>query len=408
MDELQRRAVIRGGVTFLVVAILGSLLVSALGGDGTQGATTPNISPPSSPSVSVAPAEPQAWLAWVPGGLPSSFGDLVAGVAGVTASTTAAADIAWLTASFDANGDALDQPAPPMMIPMDATAVDPTFAAFLPQPERQLVQNLRQGEAIVSETEAQLRGIGAGGTFVFDGGVRLRVAGTLPDDLMGAYELLVTRDTGRRIGVVGDRYVLFHVKPSVAASPDTLVGDITDLVPSDAPYPAVEIRAPGETAYLRANDRAMPPLLLKRTFGEFQAHPGTGTALVIDPSWVQDNIRSATLPLLGTVTCNDRIITLLKQVVRGLGRSQQTDLITDVGTCYDPTIVPDDPSGPLTAAAWGASIAVNPALNAPGNNPEQSKDLVHAFYRWGFGWGGNDAYPQGALFRYRKATTPQD
>ena len=45
-----------------------------------------------------------------------------------------------------------------MMIPMEVTGVDPTFAAFIPEPERQLVQNLRPGEGILSESEANLRG----------------------------------------------------------------------------------------------------------------------------------------------------------------------------------------------------------------------------------------------------------
>src|SRR5215211_6716002 len=134
MDDLQRTALIRGVATFVIVAIVGSLLVSTTGGDSA--ATSASASSSAEPSVSVEPAEPEAWLAWVPGGLPSSFGDLVAGVPDVTASTTAAADIAWLTASFDANGSAVDQPRAPMMIPLDVTAVDPTFAAFVPQPER--------------------------------------------------------------------------------------------------------------------------------------------------------------------------------------------------------------------------------------------------------------------------------
>jgi hypothetical protein len=406
MDDLHRRALIRGVTTFLAVAILGSLVVAAAGGGGapvaTPGATTPST------SASIAPAEPQAWLAWVPGGLPSSFGDLVAGVPDVTASTTAAADIAWLTASFGSDGESVDQPKPSMMIPLDVTAVDPTFAAFVPQPERQLVQNLRPGEAIMSEGEAQLRGLGAGATLVFDGGAQLTVAGTLPDALMGAYEVLVSRDTGRQIGVSEDRYVLFHAKPSANASPEDFITAFRALLPADAPYPAVEVRAPGETAYLRANDRALSPLLLKRTFGEFQAHPGDGTSLVIDPRWVQDNIRSVTLPVLGTVTCNEEILRLLKRAVGNLATAQEADLITDVGACFDPLIDPGDPNGPLAEAAWGVSIAINPSSNTPGDQPTQSKTLVQEMYRWGFGWAGNDAYPQGALFRYRTALTPKD
>jgi hypothetical protein len=408
MDDLHRRALLRGVTTFLAVAILGSLLVAvAGGGEDTSAATSPGASTPS-PSVSPAPAEPQAWLAWVPGGLPSGFGDLIAGVPDVTATTTAAADTAWLTASFDANGDAVDQTRSPMMIPLDVTAVDPTFAAFVPQPERQLVQNLRTGEAIISEGEAQLRGLGPGATLLFEGGEELTVAGTLPNGLMGGYEVLVTRVTGRRIGVADDRYVLFHAKPSTKPTPEGFISAFGELLPADTSYPAVEVRAPGTTAYLRANDRALPPLLLKREFGEFQAHTGDSTLLVIDPRWVQENIRSATLPLLGTVTCNEKVLVLLKQAVRHLVRMQAADAITDVGACYDPTATPSDPSGPLTAAAWGASIELNPSANAPGDKPTQSKELVHELYRWGFGWGGNDAYPQGALFRFRKALSPQD
>jgi hypothetical protein len=99
---------------------------------------------------------------------------------------------------------------------------------------------------------------------------------------------------------------------------------------------------------------------------------------------------------------------LLKQAMRAITDAGASGAITDVGACFDPVASPDDPSGPLTAAAWGASILLNPAGNAPGDQPNQSKDLVHEMYRWGYGWGGNDAYPQGALFRYRKPPTAQD
>jgi hypothetical protein len=405
MDELLRRALIRGVTTFVAVAAVGSVIVAATSGGGGNDATATSNEPSS--AVSVGPPEPQTWLAWVPGGLPSGFGDLVSGVPQITASTTAAADIAWLTSSFDANGDPVDQPQQPMMIPLDTTAVDPTFTAFVPQPERQLVQNLRAGQAIISEGEAQLRGIGAGGTLVFQGGQQLTVAGTLPDDLMGAYEVLVTRETGRHIGVAHDRYVLFHAKPAAATKPGAFVSALQALLPTDAAYPAVEVRAPGDATYLRANDRSLPPLVLKRTFGEFQAH-AEGTNLVIDPTWVQDNVRSVTLPVLGTVTCNDAIVPSLKQAVRLLVAANQSAAVTDVGACFAPTLSVDGPNGTIDEGSWGVSIQLDPSANAPGEAPQQSKTLVQAMERSGFGWAGTDAYPQGALFRYQKATKAQD
>src|SRR3954470_21705054 len=194
MDALERRALTRGLVTFVGVALIGSTVVW-FGGRSDAGSAEPTGSTGPSPSTSVAAPTPEAWLAWVPGGLPSGFGDLVSTVPDVTATTTATADIAWMTASLDANGDGVDQPEPPMMIPMDVTGVDPTFASFLPQPEGQLVENLDPGQGILAESEANLRGLGTGSTLLFRGGQQVDVVGTLPDALMGAYEVLVPRET---------------------------------------------------------------------------------------------------------------------------------------------------------------------------------------------------------------------
>lgn len=410
MDALERRALTRGLATFVAIAIVGSAIVWALGHDSEASAPPAATSTSPTPSGPAEAPTPQAWLAWVPGGLPSGFGDLVSTVPDVTASTTATADIAWMTASLDANGDGVDQPKAPLMIPMDVTGIDATFASFIPQPERQLVQNLRPDEGILSESEAHLRGLGAGATLVFRGGAQIDIVGTLPDALMGSYELLVTRATGEDIAVTRERYSLFHVRSSGNLTADDLLPAFLDLLPTDTPYPAVEIRAPGEAAYLRANDRVVPPVLLKETFGEFQAHPDPTEPgrIVIDPTWIHDNIQSATLPVLGTVTCHSRTIPLLKRAVHAIVAAGLADQIVDVGTCFEPVASDGDPSGPLTPAAWGASIQLNPSSNPPGERPTQPKAIVQEMYRIGFGWGGNDAYPQGALFRYRKPAAAQD
>src|SRR4249920_1666091 len=146
MDALRRRALTRGVATFVAVAAIGSTFVWVLDRGGDSAATSSPTPTQASPSTSVAPPAPQAWLTWVPGGLPESYGDLVSTVPDVVASTTATADVAWMTASLDADGNGVDEPQAPMMIPIETTGIDPTFAAFIPEPERQLVQNLRPGE----------------------------------------------------------------------------------------------------------------------------------------------------------------------------------------------------------------------------------------------------------------------
>jgi hypothetical protein len=406
MDALERSALIRGLVTFVGVALIGSSIVW-LGGRNEAGSAPPPSSGPV-PSESQAAPTPEAWLTWVPGGLPSGYGDLVSTVPDVTATTTATADVAWMTASLDANGDGVDQPASPMMIPMDVTGVDPTFATFIPEPERQLVQNLRPGQGILSESEANLRHLGTGATLLFRGGVKIDIVGTLPDALMGAYELLVPRETGQQIGVTHERYVLFNVRSHASVTVADLITAFAALLPVATPYPAVEVRAPGTTAYLRANDRVIPPLFLKEQFGEFTAHPSTPGHIVIDPRWVQDHIQSATLPVLGSITCNADMLPLLKRAIHQIVADGASSSITDVGLCFDKVASPTDPSGPLTPAAWGVSIQLDPSSNAPGERPTMPKAIVQQMYKVGFGWAGNDAYPQGSLFRYRTVTAARD
>jgi hypothetical protein len=409
MDALERRALTRGLVTFAAVALIGSTIVW-LGSRTDVGSSPPASATGPTPSVSVTPPTPEAWLAWVPGGLPLGFGDLVSTVPDVTAATTATADIAWMTASLDANGDGVDQPEPPWMIPMDTTGVDPTFASFLPEPERQRVENLRPGQGILSESEANLRGLGTGSTLLFQGGQQVDIVGMLPDALMGAYELLVPRETGLKLGVTTERYVLFHVKSNASLTADELIPALSDLLPVQTPYPAVEVRAPGDTEYLRANDRVMPPLLLKQTFGEFEAHPDASKPghIVIEQRWVQDHIESATLPILGSIECNADILTALKRAIHAIAAAGQAASITDVGLCFAPVSTVHDPSGPLAPADWGVSIQLNPSSNPPGEQPTMPRSIIQQMYKVGFGWAGNDAYPQGALFRYRTVSAPRD
>ena len=93
-----------------------------------------------------------------------------------------------------------------------------------------------------------------------------------------------------------------------------------------------------------------------------------------------------------------RDITQINDFIRAELRGER-NLASGVGT---------DPEGPLTARPFGAAIVLNPATNKPGDPPEQSSELVQAMARSGFGWAGTDAFPQGALFRFRGRTSIQD
>ena len=347
----------------------------------------------------------------MPGGLPASYGDLVGTVPDVVASTTATADIAWMTASLDADGNGVDEPQAPMMIPIETTGIDPTFAAFIPEPERQLVQNLRPGEGILSESEANLRGLGPGATLLFRGGEQIDVIGTLPDALMGDYELLVTRDTARLLGVTHERYVLFHVRPGSDLTPTDLIPAFRDLLPADTPYPAVEVRAPGETAFLRANDRAITPIALKRKFGEFTARPDPHRC---DPTRHRSHVDQRQHPVGDAAAARHDHLSHEDPVLveAGDARLDRRRFERRDHRCrrvLRPDCLARRPERAAHRGRVGSRRSCStPPDNLPGDRPTQPKDLVQEMYRWGYGWGGNDAYPQGALFRYRKPPTAQD
>jgi hypothetical protein len=403
MDEATRRALIRALGAFVAVLVAGSAAVFTVGLLRDQGQPQATGTPSPSASAPVTPG-PQAdtWLTWVPGGLPEGFGPQLTTVPAVGAVSVETADVAWMTGSVDPAGDPVDQPLDPYRIPIDVTGFDPAFAAFVPEPERRLVSDLQPGEGILSETAAGIRGFAEGGTMTFDTGQIVTIVGTLPDTMMGGYELLVTRPTAETIGVTHERYVLFHLRANATAYPGRLSQLFLPYIPPTAPFGVAEVRAPGDTRYLRANDRELPPALLKERFGEFAAYPDPASPgrIRIDPTWVDANIVTQDVPILGPVTCHEKVIRYLTHVMEGLRSADRASMIEDVGTCFDPVADPTDPSGPFTGRPFGAAIDLNQAKNHPGDPPDQPYALLRAMYKGGFGWGGRDDYPQGALFRY--------
>ncbi len=400
MDDLIQRALIRAATAFTAVLLVGGsglFLVQNLGQSDDAEPIEP--SPTLSPSAPPKPVSREAWLAWVPGGLPEGFGSTLTTVPDVSLATTATAGIAWMTRSLDGAGAVVDDPSDPYMIPIDTTGVEPVFASFVPEPERRLVESLDPGEAILSESAAALRDVGEGATLEFQPDVSISVIGTLPDPLAGGYEMLVTRATAEDLGITRERYVLFNAPTE--ADPAALAEDFLPLVPADAPFPVVEVRAPGQAKYLRANDGELPPIQLKIKFGEFTAQPGAEGSIEIDPAWVQENILTAALPQIGTVSCHRKTIYLLKQAMKQVAEQELTDVVGEAGLCFDAVADPDSPDGPLTSRAFGASVEIDPSQDEPGASPAQEPELVQIMERWGFGWAGEDAWAQGALFRYQ-------
>ena len=90
MDDVTRSALIRGVAAFAVVLTVGSVVVYAAGRlDRSEAAVSPSAtavvtSAPSNPGTQT----PEAWLAWVPGGLPDGFASQMTAIPVIDDTTT--------------------------------------------------------------------------------------------------------------------------------------------------------------------------------------------------------------------------------------------------------------------------------------------------------------------------------
>jgi hypothetical protein len=356
------------------------------------------------PAIATTPATPSTFLVWVPRGLPAGFADRVASLPKVQAMAVVAEDDAWLRRSWSATGVVVDRPPAGYAIPIDTAAVDPqTFADFVPPADRASVAALGTGDAILGSTSATLRGLGVGSTLDV-GGRSLRITAVLPDQDVGAAELVVSRSTGARLGVTQDRYLVVQPAPGRRITAAAFRHRVAPFLPPDLGIDrAVQVRAPGDTPYFRAGDAVLPPVLVKSLFGEFAARPGaqTGT-LQVDPAWIRSNIESTSVPVLGRVTCNRGIVPQLRSAMQHVRAAGLGHAVTSYHGCFVPRYIGWSDANMLSYHSWGIAFDVNLGSNLRGESPHQDPRLVRTLARWGFAWGGTWIVPDGSHFEFHR------
>lgn len=396
--RLRSSARVAGGVVagFIAGAVLTLSIQSAGRLPAGHGSSAPSPRPTEPVTI---PEAPGTFLAWTPGGLPDGFRQGLRTLAIVRRAVVVESDTTWLTKSFSSSGEVVDDPPPGFAIPLEVAAVDPReYAPFLPPADRGVLGDLADGFGVLGESSAQLRGLGPGAVLRF-GRVDIQVSAILPDELMGANELLVSRSRAQALGLTHDRYAL--IQPRSRPTDRRLEHALSPLVPPDLP---VQVRAPGETPYFRQGDAVLPPVQIKLAFGEFAAAPDPTRPgyLRIDPAWERSHIDTQRVPILGRVTCNVLIFPQLRGALRELVRRGLQDTITSYAGCYARRYTNRDPNQAISHHTWGIALDLNVPQNPFGAPPHQDPRLVRVFERWGFIWGGRFIRPDGMHFEYRR------
>lgn len=399
------RARARHRRSFLAFAGLCLLVAGAL--LWTRDARTPPAQVGASPSPTTAhesPAQPTvepipAWLAWVPGGFPPNFRERIDDAPALLEVIVVAGDTRWMSASHDTDGNVVDRPHAPYRIPIDAFAVDPDeYGPFLPDGTRDaVVKALRDGEAVLGASSAELRRLGVGGVMSF-GDQQVRVGAVAPDEVVGWSEMLVSRSTGTRLGITTDRYLLALAPPQQTLR--GFEGTVRSLLPADSYLRVVE---PGGTRYVRVASGVNPPIVMKKAFGEFPAYPRADDPayLNVSPRWRDKNIQTRTVPILGEVTCNVAFFPALEGALQELVDRGLDDLINIYSGCYAARTVARSETAPPSQHAYGAAIDIDAPTNGYGDTtPAMDSRVVDVFEDWGFIWGGNFLVPDGMHFEF--------
>lgn len=365
--------------------------------------TSPVTGPIGGPSVVGPDVDPGArgdgsvLLVWTAGGLPSGFAGDVAAIDEVTALTLVHGDLLALQSTRNADGAVVTTTADGWGIPFDAFAVDPaSYAPFQPPAAAETVRALQPGEAILTESSSRFRNIGVGGTLTFPGG-SVTVSGIVDDESGGGAEAIVHRADAGRLGISGERFLLL-----TDSDRDRVMQRIRDVTPSDKP---LSLRNSAQARWLRHGDRVEPQVMVKRVFGEFQFRDRSGRDIQIEQAWVDANIRTESVPILGRITCHRVIIPHVRDAMAELessGKAHTVDPSKYAG-CYNPRRIAAGQG--LSRHTWGLALDLNIGSNPRGTYDSQDPALVQALTSRGFSWGGTWEFPDPGHYEFTARPT---
>lgn len=125
-----------------------------------------------------------------------------------------------------------------------------------------------------------------------------------------------------------------------------------------------------------------------------------------DPAWVELNIATASVPILGSVRCHRLVLPQLSGALHEIVERGLAGEIRSYDGCFVPRFIGRDPSRPLSMHAFGLALDLNARANAFGTRGTMHPEIVSVFERWGFEWGGWWSEPDPMHFELSRIVRP--
>ncbi|MFZ2502536.1 MAG: M15 family metallopeptidase, partial [Nocardioides sp.] len=188
-----------------------------------------------------------------------------------------------------------------------------------------------------------------------------------------------------------------------AASPQSVRPLIQQIVGDDI---SVQILGPNlditvqQTAVLTGGSVAA-------AVGSFSYTVLGGGRIAPDPAWVRANIRTAEVPILGTVTCHRVVLPQLRAAfteiqARGLASAIHPD---EYAGCFYPRFIAGTTK--LSLHSFGIALDLNVPGNQRGTAGQMDRTVVSIFKKWGFAWGGDWNWTDPMHFEMNRVVEPR-
>jgi hypothetical protein len=250
--------------------------------------------------------------------------------------------------------------------------------------------SLLSGEAVLTFDAAEDLGIEGGGTIELDGGRAMEVGAFADNQTPNIADVMVDVNLAGQAGG-GDQVLTVGVQPGTSL--DALGTALSEELPGSKFVPLI----PPD---LMSNPDPLTGAIEDGSSGG--GIIGTMNYRILDngfikpqQAWVDSNISTAGVSIIGEVTCHRLMIPQLQAALseiesRGLGNELRPD---DYGGCYVPRFIDRNPSLPLSMHAFGLAVDINVSTNQLGTEGDMNPRIVEIFERWGFVWGGDWSRP---------------
>ncbi|MGI8534967.1 MAG: M15 family metallopeptidase [Mycobacteriales bacterium] len=271
-----------------------------------------------------------------------------------------------------------------------AVGVDPsTFRTFTAEGTAEATavwQSVARGELVASHEVATALGLvlGSDVPVTSAGGppTSLRLGALATTGVPGA-DLLFDDQTARTLGLPTSTAMLLTAGKE--EDPVALAGKVRAITGTSAVVDLLTPPAADPVAFLTGAKAA-------KAFGAFSYRYFPDGTIEPDAKWVNKNIQSATLPIMGRVTCHRLMIPQLRGALQDVVDAGLAESLKTFDGCYVPRFIERNPENSISLHTWGIAIDMDASTNYRGITGTMNPEVVKIFKSWGFRWGGDWKY----------------